>query len=94
MGAVRQQDTNTGDSAAPRSIADIAADIRQDWTRPYFGAVPYLNAMRYLSGIGDMYGCDSAKEIVIYFLANANTWCGDVARRIKAELKALAGLRK
>jgi hypothetical protein len=33
---------------------------------------------------------DSAESIVAYFLSNAATWRGADARRIKAELKALA----
>ena len=57
-----------------RAIKDIAKEIRSDWKKPYFGAVPYL---------------DSAKSIVLYFLANANTWRGETARRIKAELKSM-----
>lgn len=74
---------------APRSLRVIAKEIRQDWVKPYFGAVPYLQAMATLDSIHDHYGLDSAKEIVIYFLGNAQTWKGEVARRIKAELKAL-----
>lgn len=72
-----------------RSLHEIAADIAKDWQKPYFGAVPYLDTMHHLNGIYDKYGLDDAKSIVLYFLANANTWRGEVARRIKAELKAL-----
>lgn len=32
-------------------------------------------------------------RVVCYFLANAGTWRGDVARRVKKELKALVGLK-
>lgn len=78
---------------AHRPICEIARDIRKDWTKPYFGAVPYLNAMRELSSINDMYMYDTAKSVVLYFLANANTWRGDTARRIKAELKKIAGVK-
>lgn len=73
-----------------RPIQDIAAEINCDWKNQYFGAVPYLDAMFSLNSISDMYGADSAKSIVLYFLANANTWRGPVARRIKGELKAMA----
>ena len=73
-----------------RAIAAIAHEITVDWKQPYFGAVPYLEAMRSINYIGDQYGYDSAKSVVLYFLANANTWRGPVARRIKAELKAMA----
>jgi hypothetical protein len=74
-----------------RTLAAIARDIRTHWKKPYFGAVPYLNAMLTLGGIGDKYGLDDARSIVQYFLANANTWRGEDARRIKAELKSIMG---
>jgi hypothetical protein len=73
-----------------RSIAAIAQEISRDWTKPYFGAVPYLQAMYSLDDITDDYGADSGKSIVLYFLSNASTWKGETARRIKAELKAMA----
>ena len=38
-----------------RSIAVIAREIRADWKKPYFGAVPYLDAMCELSSINDNY---------------------------------------
>ena len=72
-----------------RPLSTIARDIKIDWKKPYFGAVPYLDAMRDLNDINDKYGFDSARSIVLYFLANAGTWRGDTAKRIKAELKAL-----
>jgi len=72
-----------------RPLFQIAKDIRTDWKKPYFGAVPYLDAMRDLSDINDNYGFDSARSIVQYFLANAGTWRGETAKRIKAELKAM-----
>ena len=74
-----------------RPLYEIAAEIKRLWTKPYFGAVPYIDAMRSLNSIKDNYGCDDAKSIVLYFLANANTWRGDDARRIKAELKSMTG---
>ena len=73
-----------------RSLSVIAAEIRKDWKKPYFGAVPYLNAMMCLDKITDNYGFDSAQMIVLYFLANAGTWKGETARRIKKELNAMA----
>jgi len=77
------------DSYPFRPIHVIAAEIRADWTRPYFGAVPYLDAMFSLDRITDNYILDSGVSVVLYFLANANTWRGETARRIKAELKAM-----
>lgn len=81
------------DKPAPRPIAEIAEDIRLAWPKPYFGAVPYLGAMLRLGSIHDTYGEDSAKSIVLYFLSNATTFRGEDARRLKAELKALAGVK-
>lgn len=69
------------------SLSDIARMISDDWTNVYFGAVPYLNAMHALDSVNEAYGCDSGKSIVRYFLSNASTWRGEVARQVKAELR-------
>ncbi len=73
----------------PRSIYAIADDIRSNWPNPYFGAVPYLKAMLTLSTMKDRYYGDSAQDVIIYFLANAHTFRGEDARRLKIELNAL-----
>ena len=73
-----------------RPLYEIAAEIRKDWQKVYFGAVPYLDAMSTLTSIEDNYMFDSAKSVVLYFLSNATTWKGDVARRVKAELKTMS----
>lgn len=72
-----------------RPLSVIAAEIKATWKNVYFGAVPYLKAMAELESIDDSYYADSGRSVVLYFLANAGTWRGDDARRIKAELKAL-----
>lgn len=72
-----------------RLISTIARDISRDWIKPNFAAVPYLDAMRALSDIGDKYYYDDAESVVRYFLSNATSWRGDKAREIKAELKAM-----
>lgn len=72
---------------ANRNLSTIAHEIQSDWQRPYFGAVPYLAAMRKLESMSDKYGYDSARSVVVYFLSNATTWKGETARRIKKELK-------
>ena len=69
-----------------RPLYEIAAEIKKDWKNIYFGAVPYLDAMSTMTNIKNNYGQDPGYEIVIYFLANATTWRGDTARRIKSEL--------
>ena len=74
---------------ATRPLSVIARDIRASWPKVYFGAVPYLQAMAQLGSINDKYYEDSARSVVNYFLANAGTWRGEDARRIKAELKSM-----
>ena len=74
---------------APRSLSTIAKEIVVDWKPMYFGAVPYVNALLSLSSVTDTYGADSARSIVNYFLANAQTWRGPKARAIKEELKGM-----
>lgn len=74
---------------AARSLQVIAFEIRKDWKNPYFGAKPYIEAMCSLEKITDNYYLDSAESVVRYFLANAKTWRGEVARRIKAELNEM-----
>lgn len=73
-----------------RALSEIAAEIRSDWGgNVNFAAKPYLDAMRSLNSMSDMYGADSAKNIVAYFLSNASSWRGETAKRVKAELKAM-----
>ncbi len=79
----------TNNSTSVRSISDIALEIFAKWKNPYFGAVPYLSAMRTLQSINSDYGADSASDIINYFLSNASTWRGEDAKRIKTELKSL-----
>jgi hypothetical protein len=76
---------------SPRTLAAIAREIRRTWPKPYFGAVPYIDALLTLEGLNDSYGYDDARSIARYFLANAGTWRGEDARRIKAELKIMLG---
>ena len=73
-----------------RKLFEIAAEVRSDWKNVNYAAKPYLEAMESLSEMSDMYVCDSAKSIVAYFLANASTWKGEVAKRVKAELKSMS----
>ena len=72
-----------------RTLREIAIEICVDWQPPYFAAVPYLHAMLSLSNADDNYGADDGRTVVNYFLANAKTWRGETARRIKAELKSM-----
>ena len=72
-----------------RPLHEIASDIRKDWKPVNYAAKPYLDAMAQLGSVNDRYGYDSAKSIVLYFLSNASTWRGEVAKAIKVELKSL-----
>ena len=72
-----------------RPIHEIANEISQDWKNPYFGAVPYINAMKEIITIDSYFHFDSAESIVLYFLCNAQTWRGETARRIKLELNTI-----
>jgi hypothetical protein len=78
---------------AHRLILEIARDIKAQWPKPYFGAVPYLEAMLTMTTVDKKYGEDNAESIVVYFLANANTFRGEHARRLKQELKDIAGIK-
>ena len=72
-----------------RQLYEIASEIRKEWPNANYAAAPYLNAMHGISSVNDAYGFDDGKTIVLYFLANAGTWRGEAARRIKAELREL-----
>jgi hypothetical protein len=72
-----------------RPLYEIAAEIRRDWKKVNYAAKPYLDAMGSLTSIKDNYFMDSGKSIVLYFLSNAASWRGEVAKRVKAELKAM-----
>ena len=73
-----------------RPINVIANDIRHDWKKVNYAAVPYLQAMAEMNSIDEPYYEDSGKSVVLYFLSNATSWRGDKAREIKAELKKMA----
>ena len=75
-------------AAAPRPLYEIADEITAKWRPVYYAAVPYVQAMRRVEKISDMYGADDVEGIVIRFLGNAKTWRGEDAKRIKAELRA------
>lgn len=72
-----------------RPIYEIARDIRSNWPKVNYAAAPYLAAMRDLNAISDKYIYDTGASVVRYFLANASSWRGPEAKRIKAELKAM-----
>ena len=73
-----------------RSLNDIGREIRLDWgAKINFAAKPYLAAMMGMGDINEQFGYDSGRSIVLYFLSNASTWRGAVAKRVKAELRGM-----
>jgi hypothetical protein len=77
-----------GESMA-RPLHEIAEESVLSWPEPYFDAVPCIHVMRRIEKITDGYGMDDGEGLVRYFLVNARTWRGEVAKRVKAELKEL-----
>jgi hypothetical protein len=69
------------------SIGEIAGLVYKDWKNVNYGAKPYLSAMTSLQSVKDMYGQDDGASIVAYFLSNATSWRGDVAKAVKKELQ-------
>lgn len=80
-----------------RPIYEIAAEINKIWSRQgrgvNYAAKPYLDCMQGLNKVSDTYGYDTGKSIVLYFLSNASSFRGADAKRLKAELRALPGMR-
>lgn len=79
--------------ATARPLHEVAREIHANWGAKgngvNFAALPYLNAMASMNSIGENYYADTGESIVAYFLCNAGSWRGEVARRIKKELKGL-----
>ena len=77
---------NTTTDLATLPLSSIARLIRQNWAKVNYAAAPYLQAMATLHSITDSYGYDSGHSIVRYFLSNASSFRGPVAKEIKSEL--------
>lgn len=80
-----------------RPIHEIAEDIRADYRskgKPvYYSAKPYVDAMLYLDKVTDYYGLDSGDMILRYALSNLSSWRGETARRVKAEMREMLGMK-
>ena len=72
-----------------RALHEIAREIKRDWAKVNYAAKPYLDAMACLDSVRDKYYFDSGDSVVRYFLANAGSWRGETAKRVKAELKGM-----
>lgn len=73
----------------PRSIKEIAADIRMHWRPLHGSAEEYVAAMEKLDKVTDRYGADTAETVLTYFQNAAATWKGADAGRIKSEIKSI-----
>ena len=71
------------------TVSEIARAISKDWQtiNPY--AKDYLDAMLTIEDINGNYIHDSAKSVVMYFLANAGSYRGESARAYKSLLKEM-----
>jgi hypothetical protein len=79
-------------------IADLQTQARTakkpyEWQTKHYAAVPYLRALKQLDSVIDLYGCETGKDMIPYLLGNLTTWRGETAKRIKAELKSMIGLK-
>ena len=72
-----------------RNLSEIASEIRADWRKVNYGAVPYLTAMSRMESIEEAYGFDTGRSVVLYFLSNASSWRGAKAVLIKRELNLM-----
>ena len=72
-----------------RPLSNVAHDIKRDWQNVHFAARPYLAAMLNMDSIDNQYFHDSGRSIVRYFLANAGSWRGPMAQKIKLELRGM-----
>lgn len=77
------------------SVGDVARFIARAWPNVWFGAVPYLQAMANGTSFdpSEPYICEDQRTQVLYFLANAAQWKGEVAKATKAFLKTKYGIR-
>lgn len=83
------------EALSEKSISALACLVSRDWKKVNYAAKPYLDAMYSLNTISDAYGYDSGQSIVRYFLSNAGSWRGDVAKAVKSELNnRLKGVSK
>lgn len=74
----------------PRPLYEIGAEIKRDWGRRMNGAAaPYVDGLCEVNGPTDRWALETGADAIQGFLNNAQTWRGEVARRVKAELKEI-----
>lgn len=78
----------TAESLKTAGLNEIALVVIKNWHNMSPAAKPYVEAMSCLRAITDKFYADSGYSVVAYFLCNAAGFRGDVAKLVKAELKA------
>ena len=80
-------------SSTARRLRDIAAEIEADWRPVNNGAAK--EALEYMKKMGQIeapfHADPNGYGVVGSFLSNAIGWKGDVARRVKKELRLMCG---
>jgi len=74
-----------------RPLYEIAREIKADASHRAFWwkAEPYVSAMLKIDKITDMYMYEPADMVVRYALGNLMGWRGEIAKRVKDELRAM-----
>jgi hypothetical protein len=72
-----------------RRLHEIAEESVLNWPELYLDAVPSIHAMRRIEKTTDRCGMGDGEGLVRYCRVNARTWRGEVAKRVKAELREI-----
>jgi hypothetical protein len=75
----------------PRTLKEIAKDIKKHWKPLPYTVANYVLAMTELTSLSDKvkFDIDDGRAVVTKFLLYAQNWRGEEARRIKNELKQM-----
>ena len=72
-----------------RPIREIADEIVRDWRPMREELVPYVSRMLEMQTLQEADDVEEAKHAVRYSLDHSGPWRGEVAGRIKSELRAM-----
>ena len=72
-----------------RSLKAIAAEIRADWRPVSEYAEDQLQGLEACESLSSRWVMETGADAANGFLINAHHWRGPVARRVKAELRAM-----
>ena len=72
-----------------RTIHEIADEIVRDWRPMREELVPYVTRMLEIQRLEEAEDVEEAKHAVRYFLDHSGPWRGQVAGRIKSELRSM-----